>query len=124
VSPAPLRFGRSRRFTIVQFTDTHFSRSCPRDARTSALMAEVLDAERPDLVVLTGDVVSGDQSPDPAAAWRAAGAPIASCLGPLSSATTTTKALSIVPGFSPRSAGSAGASRSRAHGASAVSATT
>jgi len=76
VRGAPLRFGRGRRFRIVQLTDTHFTRPCPRDRRTRALIEQVLDAERPDLVVLTGDVVSGAESPDPAAAWREAVAPI------------------------------------------------
>jgi hypothetical protein len=71
-----LRFGRGGRFSIVQFTDTHLSRPCLRDARTTALMEHVLDAERPDLVVLTGDIVSAYESPDPAAAWRAAVAPM------------------------------------------------
>jgi hypothetical protein len=39
-------------------------------------MEHVLDVERPDLVVLTGDVVSGYETADAAAAWRAAVAPI------------------------------------------------
>jgi hypothetical protein len=40
------------------------------------LIASVLDAERPDLVVFTGDVISGDEAPDPAAALGAAAAPV------------------------------------------------
>ena len=54
----------------------HVSHPRPRDARTRALMESVLDAERPDLVALTGDIVSGYETPDPAAAWRAAIAPV------------------------------------------------
>src|SRR5690349_1521459 len=71
-----LRFGRRGPFRIVQLTDTHFSRPRRQDRRTQALIADVLDAERPDLVVLTGDVVSGWETPDAAAAWRAAVEPI------------------------------------------------
>jgi len=73
---SPLRFRPGAPFKIVQFTDTHFSHPRPRDARTQALMAHVLDVERPDLVALTGDIVSGYETPDAAAAWRVAVAPI------------------------------------------------
>ncbi len=45
-------------------------------AQTVALMADVLDAEQPDLAVLTGDVIDGKHSRDPAAAWRYAVAPL------------------------------------------------
>ena len=41
-------------------------------------MRSVLDAECPDLVVFTGDVIAGSGSPDPAAAMRGAVAPAAS----------------------------------------------
>lgn len=51
----PLRF-RDGRFKIVQFTD-------PQDGpvfhpRTKAAMERILDAEKPDLVVVTGDLLS------------------------------------------------------------------
>jgi Calcineurin-like phosphoesterase len=36
----------------------------------------VLQVERPDLVVLTGDVIQGDQAADPAAAWSLAVSPM------------------------------------------------
>ena len=52
-----LKFNKDRRFKIVQFTDVHwvYGNDAPQEAAT--LMAEVLDAERPDLVVPTGDLV-------------------------------------------------------------------
>ena len=46
-------------FRIVQFTDAHFGESPVGDIMTTGLMNSVLDAERPDLVVLSGDILSG-----------------------------------------------------------------
>jgi 3',5'-cyclic AMP phosphodiesterase CpdA len=66
-----LRF-QDGRFKIAQFTDAHFCDGSDEDARTRALVERVLDAERPDLVVLTGDFVDGSRSPDPAATWVSA----------------------------------------------------
>jgi hypothetical protein len=73
-----LRFRADGRFRIVQFTDTHFCDGSDPDRRTASLMDRVLDAERPDLVVLTGDVLDGARATDASAAWRAAVAPIVS----------------------------------------------
>jgi len=69
---SPLRFRNDGSFTIVQVTDLHWQDGGGPDRMTRALMATVLDAERPDLVVLTGDVIEGSRSADPAAAWRQA----------------------------------------------------
>jgi 3',5'-cyclic AMP phosphodiesterase CpdA len=77
--PPVLRFRADGTFTIVQFTDTHFTDGAAPDQETAALMAAVLDAERPDLVVLTGDVIDGGRCEDPAAAWRRAVAPVTDC---------------------------------------------
>lgn len=52
-----LRFNKDRRFKIVQFTDVHWVYGNDASQEAAILMAEVLDAERPDLVVLTGDLV-------------------------------------------------------------------
>ena len=52
-----LRFNKDRRFKIVQFTDVHWVYGNDASQEAATLMAEVLDAERPDLVVLTGDLV-------------------------------------------------------------------
>lgn len=52
-----LRFGANRRFKIVQFTDIHWKDESPHEPRLLAIMGAVLDREKPDLVVLTGDSI-------------------------------------------------------------------
>ena len=83
-----LRFRRDGTFTIVQLTDVHWSTGDGADAKTRTLIEAVMQIERPDLVVLTGDIVSGDAAPDPRDAYRqvaalveAHGAPWAAVFG-------------------------------------------
>lgn len=71
-----LRFRDDQTFTLVQFTDTHFRNAEPADELTRAMIEAVLDAERPDAVMLTGDVIAGGGCLDPAASWRYAVEPI------------------------------------------------
>ncbi len=71
-----LRFRSDGRFRIVQFTDLHWQNGETEDLRTRALMEAVLEAEQPDLVALTGDVLEGRECRDPAASWRQAVAPM------------------------------------------------
>ncbi len=52
----PLRFKSGGTFKIVQFTDTQDDQNI--DPRTVALIEAVLDSERPDLVVFTGDNIT------------------------------------------------------------------
>jgi hypothetical protein len=52
-----LRFGRDGKFKIVQFNDTQDDEKV--DRRTLQLMRAVLDDERPDLVILNGDNITG-----------------------------------------------------------------
>ncbi|MCX6358342.1 MAG: metallophosphoesterase family protein [Armatimonadetes bacterium] len=59
-----LRFDPSGRFKIAQFSDIH--NSAKMDPRTTAAMGKVLDAEKPNLVVLTGDSVSTSDCADAA----------------------------------------------------------
>lgn len=54
-----LKFDRAGRFKIVQFTDLHLHEGGHKDRQTLALIGEVLDLEKPQLVVLTGDILSG-----------------------------------------------------------------
>lgn len=70
-----LRFRMDGTFTVAQFTDLHWQDGSPEDLATSALVAQVLDTERPDLAVFTGDVIAGSGCSDPAHSLRQALAP-------------------------------------------------
>ena len=52
-----LEFNEAGEFKIVQFTDVHFKYGNPASDIALERIDEVLEAERPDLVVLTGDVI-------------------------------------------------------------------
>ncbi|MDU1892378.1 MAG: metallophosphoesterase family protein [Dysgonomonas sp.] len=52
-----LRFNNDGKFKIVQFTDVHYKKDVKESAVAIELINEVLDAEKPDLVVFTGDVI-------------------------------------------------------------------
>lgn len=52
-----LRFNKDGKFKIVQFTDVHFKYGNPASAIALERINQVLDAEHPDLVVVSGDVV-------------------------------------------------------------------
>ena len=52
-----LRFNSNHKFKIVQFTDVHWIYDDPKSEEAAERMREVLDAEKPDLVVYTGDVI-------------------------------------------------------------------
>ncbi|WP_346010278.1 metallophosphoesterase family protein [Paenibacillus sp. SYP-B3998] len=55
--PHQLSFRQNQTFTITQFTDIHWKNGGEEDQLSLRLMEEVLDAEQPDLVVFTGDVI-------------------------------------------------------------------
>lgn len=58
-------------FKIVQLTDTHWTIFDERDRRTRKVIETVLDAEQPDLVFLTGDMLGGADCKNPAEAmWQ------------------------------------------------------
>lgn len=52
-----LKFNKEGKFKIVQFTDVHFKYGNPASDIALERIAEVLETERPDLVVFTGDVI-------------------------------------------------------------------
>lgn len=54
-----LQFNKDGKFKIVQLTDLHFGENDEADANNQRLIRDILDQEKPDLVVVTGDVVSG-----------------------------------------------------------------
>lgn len=77
--PVP-RVGKDGKFKILQVADLHLSTGmgtcrdpqpadynggvCDADPRTLEFIVRILDDEKPDLVVLTGDQINGDTSPD------------------------------------------------------------
>jgi predicted phosphodiesterase len=71
-----LRFRSDGSFTIVQFTDLHFSQRTEKDRRTAEVMAQILDLERPDFVALTGDILSGADAKDSVGTLRFALKPV------------------------------------------------
>ena len=54
-----LKFNSNGKFKILQLTDTHYVSGDPRSERALKNVAEMLDTERPDLVIHTGDVIFG-----------------------------------------------------------------
>lgn len=59
---------REGKFVIAQFTDIHWEPRSSKCIKTAATIREVLKSERPDLAVLSGDVVTGDPAID---GWKA-----------------------------------------------------
>lgn len=56
MSQTTLKFNNDKKLKIVQFTDVHWKPGNPESAAAARCMNAVLDAERPDLVVYTGDI--------------------------------------------------------------------
>lgn len=54
-----LKFNKDGKFRIVQFTDVHYVHGNDKSAISVERINEVLDAEKPDLVIFTGDVIYG-----------------------------------------------------------------
>jgi hypothetical protein len=55
-----LKFNSQSRFKIVQFTDIHLQYDSYRSDSALVMMKTVIEREKPDLVVLSGDVVGSD----------------------------------------------------------------
>jgi len=53
------KFNNNGKFKIMQLTDTHIVWGSPNSLETVELLNQVLDVEKPDLVIFTGDVVTG-----------------------------------------------------------------
>lgn len=70
-----LKFREGGTFKIVQFTDTHFDQKSGKSDAVLLLMNEVLDLEKPDLVIFTGDAVT--QKPS-AEGWKKLTEPLVS----------------------------------------------
>ena len=57
-----LKFNTDGNFKIVQFTDTHYKVDDQANSQVALdRMNEVLDAEKPDFVIFTGDVVVSNE---------------------------------------------------------------
>lgn len=54
-----LSFNSKGEFKIVQFTDTHFFKDGRRSQEVLENIKVIMEAEKPDLVILTGDIVTG-----------------------------------------------------------------
>ncbi|KAK6461761.1 Metallo-dependent phosphatase-like protein [Scheffersomyces coipomensis] len=76
---SPLKVNKNGKFKILQVADLHFStgvgecrdpvpgsskKGCEADPRTIQFLEKVLDIEKPDFVVLTGDQIFGETAPD------------------------------------------------------------
>ncbi len=55
-----LSYNLERKFKIVQFTDIHWKALVPESKEAADCMNYVLDEEKPDLVIYTGDHVTGE----------------------------------------------------------------
>src|SRR5665648_580536 len=53
-----LEFRKDHTFKIAQFTDLHWDNNSPKCKQTIETIRLVLSAEKPDLVILTGDIVT------------------------------------------------------------------
>lgn len=53
------RFNADGKFKILQLTDTHYVAGNPKSARALENVCQMLDLEKPDLVIHTGDVIYG-----------------------------------------------------------------
>ena len=54
-----LKFREDGTFKILQLTDTHYVAGDPRSRRALLNVEEMLDLEKPDLVIHTGDIIYG-----------------------------------------------------------------
>ena len=62
-----LKFNSNSKFKIVQFTDIHFQYDSYRSDSALAMIRTVIEREKPDLAMLTGDIVT---SKDTKKAWE------------------------------------------------------
>lgn len=70
-----LSFNADETFKIVQITDTHYNNENPKSEVAIQMLNQVLDIEKPDLVVFTGDIAMAE---DMKAAWEKVTAPVVS----------------------------------------------
>ena len=54
-APKKLNFDKNGEFKIVQFTDMHLGHDLEKDNIVGDMIKELIDSEKPNLVVFTGD---------------------------------------------------------------------
>ena len=59
-----LKFNANGRFKIVQLTDMHIGELDSNDVNTRKIQKIVIETEKPDLIVVSGDAVSGYAYPN------------------------------------------------------------
>jgi hypothetical protein len=59
-----LQFNNEGKFKIAQFTDLHYINGSPNSAATTETIQYVLETEKPDVAILTGDIVYANPSKD------------------------------------------------------------
>ncbi|KAM9989673.1 hypothetical protein ACTFIY_005722 [Dictyostelium cf. discoideum] len=59
ISKPILKFNNNNKFKIIQFTDLHYGSEPVDDIDTIFSTVNILDYEKPDLVILSGDMVTG-----------------------------------------------------------------
>ncbi len=57
-SDIKFKFNEEGKFKIAQFTDLHWSQKSPNCAKTTTTIKHVLQTEKPDIAILTGDIVT------------------------------------------------------------------
>lgn len=67
-----LEFNKNETFKIAQFTDTHWDNNSKNCQKTIATIEHVLTVEKPDLVILTGDIVTAAPAKE---GWKALSKP-------------------------------------------------
>ena len=57
-----LKYADSHRLKILQMTDIHYQNGSPADRKTSRLMRQLISWEKPDFIMLTGDITTGEEN--------------------------------------------------------------
>ena len=57
VQAQPFRFGGNGEFTVMQLTDLHYNGAGWQSDHIPAMLVRLIESEKPDLVVVTGDLI-------------------------------------------------------------------
>ena len=59
-----LKFNANKKFKVVQFTDLHVQHQEPKSAIVFERINQVISDEKPDMIILTGDIIFGKPAKD------------------------------------------------------------